>query len=140
MPLVGTLDTTRLQTAQQCALHTMERTATVYAVLDITGVPLVDTQVAQGLLNIIRAARLLGTEVVVVGIRAEVAQAVASLGIELNEVGHAVPCRKGLPTRSLVADAGLSLLGGVQWIKAQPRRLPSWSSMTTATSLLCWRA
>jgi rsbT co-antagonist protein RsbR len=86
MPLVGTLDTARLQNAQQRALQTMERTTTAYAVLDVTGVPLIDTQVARGLLDIIQAARLLGTQVVLVGIRPEVAQTLVQLGIVLDHV------------------------------------------------------
>jgi rsbT co-antagonist protein RsbR len=53
-------------------------------ILDITGVPLVDSQVAQGLIQATQAARLLGTEVILVGIRPEVAQAIVDLGIHLD--------------------------------------------------------
>jgi STAS domain len=52
--------------------------------LDITGVAVVDSQVAQGLLRVVQAARLLGTEVVLVGVRVEVAQAIVTLGMELH--------------------------------------------------------
>jgi rsbT co-antagonist protein RsbR len=86
MPLVGTLDTARLQLALQRALHAIAQRTTRYALLDITGVPLIDTQVGRGLLNIIQAARLLGTEVVLVGIRPEVAQTIVQLGIPLDQV------------------------------------------------------
>jgi rsbT co-antagonist protein RsbR len=55
-------------------------------VLDITGVPVVDTQVAQGLLMTVRSARLIGARVMLVGIRPEVAQTMVGLGIELSEV------------------------------------------------------
>jgi rsbT co-antagonist protein RsbR len=54
--------------------------------LDITGVPIVDSQVAQGLLTVVQAARLLGAEVVLIGIRPEVAQALVQLGIDLSNV------------------------------------------------------
>jgi rsbT co-antagonist protein RsbR len=83
MPLVGTLDTTRLALAQQQALNALEHSHARYLMLDITGVPLVDSQVAQGLIVVVQAARLLGAEVVLVGVRPEVAQAIVGLGIEL---------------------------------------------------------
>lgn len=86
MPLVGTLDTGRLQIAQQRALQAIAQRPIAFVVLDVTGVPLIDTQVARGLLEIIGAARLLGTQVVVVGIRPEVAQTLIQLGIELPKV------------------------------------------------------
>ena len=54
--------------------------------LDITGVPIVDSQVAQGLLTVVQAARLLGVEVILIGIRPEVAQALVQLGINLANV------------------------------------------------------
>lgn len=86
MPLVGALDTTRLQMMQEQALRTIERSAARHLILDITGVPIIDTQVAQGLLAIVAAARLLGTRVVLVGIRPEVAQTVVGLGISLEDI------------------------------------------------------
>ena len=86
MPLVGTLDSQRLALAQEQALGAIERGHTRYLALDITGVPLVDSQVAQGLLGVVQAARLLGTEVVLVGVRPEVAQAIVGLGIELRGI------------------------------------------------------
>ncbi|MFL5801520.1 MAG: STAS domain-containing protein, partial [Roseiflexaceae bacterium] len=84
MPLVGVLDSARLQTVQERVLQTLAQTATRHMILDITGVPLVDSQVAQGLLRVIQSARLLGTEVVIVGVRPEVAQTIVGLGIDLN--------------------------------------------------------
>jgi len=83
MPLVGTLDSERLQLLQEQALHTIERSPARTLILDITGVPIVDSQVAQGLIAVVQAARLLGTEVLLVGIRPEVAQAIVSLGLSL---------------------------------------------------------
>jgi rsbT co-antagonist protein RsbR len=83
MPLVGALDSARLQLVQEQALRSIERSAARRLVLDITGVPLVDSQVAQGLLAVVQAARLLGTEAVLVGVRPEVAQTVVGLGLSL---------------------------------------------------------
>ncbi|MFL5804261.1 MAG: HAMP domain-containing protein [Roseiflexaceae bacterium] len=84
LPLVGALDSVRLQQIQARALHAMERSSARYLVLDITGVPVIDSQVAQGLLAVVQATRLLGARVLLVGIRPEVAQAVVGLGLELS--------------------------------------------------------
>jgi rsbT co-antagonist protein RsbR len=86
VPLVGALDSGRL--AQLCtqALQAIERTVTRYLILDITGVVIVDSQVAQGIIVVMEAARLLGTEVILVGIRPEVAQAIVQLGLQLAGV------------------------------------------------------
>jgi anti-anti-sigma factor len=86
MPLVGELDGARLHLIQEQALHALEHSSARYLVLDITGVPIVDSQVAQGLLAVVQAARLLGAEVMLVGIRPEVAQAIVGLGIDLRGV------------------------------------------------------
>jgi rsbT co-antagonist protein RsbR len=86
MPLVGALDSTRLQDMQQRALGALEHSSARRLLLDITGVPIVDSQVAQGLITVVQAARLLGAEVVLIGIRPEVAQALVQLGIDLTEV------------------------------------------------------
>ena len=86
MPLVGALDSARLLQIQEQALRALEHTSTRYLVLDITGVPLVDSQVAQGLLSVVQAARLLGAQVLLVGIRPEVAQAIVGLGLDLRDI------------------------------------------------------
>ncbi|MEO7909968.1 MAG: STAS domain-containing protein [Roseiflexaceae bacterium] len=86
MPLVGALDSTRLQQIQEQALRALEHKSARYLVLDITGVPLVDSQVAQGLMTIVQAARLLGVQVLLVGIRPEVAQAIVGLGLDLRDI------------------------------------------------------
>lgn len=86
MPLVGALTTERLEVVQAQGLHALERSSARTLVLDITGVPVVDSQVAQGILQTMRSARLLGAEVVLVGIRPEVAQTMVGLGIELRDV------------------------------------------------------
>jgi rsbT co-antagonist protein RsbR len=86
LPLIGALDSERLVLIQEQALHAIEQLAARYLILDITGVPIVDTAVAQGLIQVVLAAGLLGTEVVLVGIRPEVAQAVVGLGIQLSDM------------------------------------------------------
>lgn len=86
MPLVGAMDMERLQVVQQRALRAVGESRTRYALLDVTGVPFIDSRVAQGLLEIIQGVRLLGAEVVVVGIRAEVAQSIVGLGLQLDDV------------------------------------------------------
>jgi rsbT co-antagonist protein RsbR len=85
LPLVGALDSERLALVQEQALRSIEKFSARFLILDITGVPIVDTAVAQGLIQVVQAARLLGSEVVLVGIRPEVAQAVVGLGIHLND-------------------------------------------------------
>ncbi|MFL5807642.1 MAG: STAS domain-containing protein [Roseiflexaceae bacterium] len=84
MPLIGALDADRLRQLQWQALRALEDSSARQLVLDITGVPLVDRAVAQGILMVVRAARLLGAEVMMVGIRPEVAQALVELGLELR--------------------------------------------------------
>jgi rsbT co-antagonist protein RsbR len=86
LPLVGALDSERLALVQEQALRSIEERSARYLILDITGVPVVDTAVAQGLIKVVQAARLLGSEVMLVGIRPEVAQAVVGLGIQLNDI------------------------------------------------------
>jgi rsbT co-antagonist protein RsbR len=86
MPLVGALDSLRLQHIQEQALRALEHKSARYLVLDITGVPIVDSQVAQGLISVVQAARLLGAQVLLVGIRPEVAQAIVGLGLDLREI------------------------------------------------------
>jgi rsbT co-antagonist protein RsbR len=86
MPLIGALDTQRIAQAQTRALEEIVQTRAKHLILDITGVPVVDTQVAQGLVQIVQAARLLGATVVLAGIRPEVAQSLVGLGVSLGEV------------------------------------------------------
>jgi rsbT co-antagonist protein RsbR len=86
MPLVGVLDSARLDVVQAQALQAIERSGARYLILDITGVSMIDSLVAQGLLQVVQAARLLGTEVILAGIRPEVAQSFVGLGIHFNNV------------------------------------------------------
>jgi len=86
MPLVGALDSKRLALMQEQALHALQRSSAHQLILDITGVPIVDTQVALGLTQLVQAAQLLGARVSIVGIRPEVAQALVGLGISLPNI------------------------------------------------------
>lgn len=86
IPLVGALDQRRLQDLQEQSLKALERTGAHTLVLDITGVPVVDSYVAQGFLATVTSARLLGAKVILVGIRPEVAQTIVGLGIDLQGV------------------------------------------------------
>jgi rsbT co-antagonist protein RsbR len=86
MPLVGALDSKRLALMQEQALHALEHASARQLILDITGVPIVDTQVAIGLTQLVQAAQLLGTQVSIVGIRPEVAQTLVGLGISLPNI------------------------------------------------------
>jgi rsbT co-antagonist protein RsbR len=86
LPLVGNLDDARLELLQQQALSAIERSSASHLLLDVTGVTVVDTHVAQGLIATIRSAQLLGTEAILVGIRPEVAQTIVGLGLSLEHI------------------------------------------------------
>lgn len=86
MPLIGTLDTRRMQDALEVLLDGVARSKAVAVILDITGVPLIDTHVAQSLVRSAQAVQLLGSQLVLTGIRPEVAQMLVSLGIELSGI------------------------------------------------------
>lgn len=86
MPLVGELDTDRLRYIYTQALQTLQHSRARILVIDVTGVPIVDTQIAHGLIRVSQAARLLGSRVVLVGIRPEVAQTIVGLGLNLADI------------------------------------------------------
>ena len=95
VPLVGTLDSARTQLVMEKLLDTLVATGASHAVIDITGVATVDTEVAQHLLKTVNAARLLGAECTISGIRPQVAQTIVSLGIEFGDIA----------TKATLADA-----------------------------------
>jgi anti-anti-sigma regulatory factor len=86
MPLVGTIDTRRAQQVIEGLLIGIVETHAQVAILDITGVPVVDTQVANALLRAAQAVKLLGAQVVLTGIRPEVAQTLVGLGVDLTGI------------------------------------------------------
>ena len=86
VPLIGTLDSQRTQQLMERLLQRVSETASPVALLDITGVPTVDTQTAQHLMETIAAVRLLGSEVILTGVRPSIAQTLVHLGIDLSKV------------------------------------------------------
>jgi rsbT co-antagonist protein RsbR len=86
LPIIGTLDSARTQVVMESLLQTVVATNSKFAIIDITGVPTVDTLVAQHLLKTITAARLMGAECIISGIRPQIAQTIVHLGINLEDV------------------------------------------------------
>jgi rsbT co-antagonist protein RsbR len=89
LPLIGTLDSERTQVVMENLLQSIVDYGADYAIIDITGVPTVDTLVAQHLLKTVAAARLMGAECIISGIRPQIAQTMVHLGVELNVVSKA---------------------------------------------------
>jgi rsbT co-antagonist protein RsbR len=114
LPLIGTLDSARTQVVMENLLQSIVDTGSAIAIIDITGVPTVDTLVAQHLLKTISAARLMGADCIISGIRPQIAQTMVHLGVELNVVSKASLAdafalalrRTG---RKVVADKALAL-------------------------------
>ena len=104
IPLIGTLDSARTQVVMENLLSAIVQTEASIAIIDITGVPTVDTLVAQHLLRTVAAARLMGAECIISGIRPQIAQTIVHLGVNLGDIA----------TKSSLADAlklGLARLG-----------------------------
>jgi rsbT co-antagonist protein RsbR len=100
VPLIGTLDSARTQIVMENLLERIVQTDATIAIVDITGVPTVDTLVAQHLLKTVAAARLMGAECIISGIRPQIAQTIVHLGLDLSEV----------TTKATLADAFLVAL------------------------------
>ena len=100
LPMIGTLDSARTQVVMEALLQRIVETGARVAVIDITGVPTVDTLVAQHLLKTITAARLMGADCIISGIRPQIASTIVHLGVDLSDV----------VTKATLADAfGLAL-------------------------------
>ena len=95
LPLIGTLDSARTQVVMQNLLEAIVSTGAEIAIIDITGVPTVDTLVAQHLLKTVAAARLMGADWIISGIRPQIAQTIIHLGVDLANV----------TTKATLADA-----------------------------------
>ena len=95
LPLVGTLDSARTQVVMESLLQKIVDTGAALAIIDITGVPTVDTLVAQHLLKTVAATRLMGADCIVSGIRPQIAQTIVHLGVDLGDV----------TTKATLADA-----------------------------------
>jgi rsbT co-antagonist protein RsbR len=109
VPLIGTLDSARTQVVMEKLLQTLVDTGSEHAIIDITGVPAVDTEVAQHLLKTVVAARLMGAECTISGIRPQIAQTIVGLGIEFGDI----------PTKANLADALLHAMrsSGVEVVR-----------------------
>jgi rsbT co-antagonist protein RsbR len=86
LPLIGTLDSARTQVVMESLLQAIVDTGSSIAIIDITGVPIVDTLVAQHLLKTVAAARLMGADCIISGIRPQIAQTIVHLGVEISDV------------------------------------------------------
>lgn len=95
LPMIGTLDSSRTQVVMESLLERIVQTGSEVAIIDITGVPTVDTLVAQHLLKTVTAIRLMGAECIISGIRPQIAQTIVHLGIDLG----------GVTTKASLADA-----------------------------------
>jgi rsbT co-antagonist protein RsbR len=95
LPMIGTLDSSRTQIVMESLLQRIVETGSSIASIDITGVPTVDTLTAQHLLKTVTAARLMGAECIISGIRPQIAQTIVHLGVELG----------GVTTKATLADA-----------------------------------
>lgn len=111
LPIVGTVDTARAQSMTERLLHKIVETKSEIVILDITGVPVVDTAVARHLLETVSAARLLGAEVLLVGLTSRTAMTLVHLGIDLG----------GLTTRTTLAK-GLELAFSKLGLEVVPRQ------------------
>jgi len=95
VPMIGTLDSSRTQLVMESLLQRIVETGSELAIIDITGVPTVDTLVAQHLLKTVAAIRLMGADCIVSGVRPQIAQTIVQLGIDLQ----------GIVTKATLADA-----------------------------------
>ena len=95
LPMIGTLDSARTQVVMESLLQRIVETGSEIAIIDITGVPTVDTLVAQHLLKTVTAIRLMGADCIISGIRPQIAQTIVHLGIDLE----------GITTKATLADA-----------------------------------
>jgi rsbT co-antagonist protein RsbR len=111
LPMIGTLDSGRTQVVMEQLLNRIVETGADIAILDITGVPTVDTLVAQHLLKTVTAARLMGADCIISGIRPQIAQTIVHLGVDLKDV----------ITKASLADAFALALQrrGMRVVKAQ---------------------
>jgi len=117
VPLIGTLDSARTQVVMENLLQRIVETGAEIAIIDITGVPTVDTLVAQHLLKTVAAARLMGADCIISGIRPQIAQTIIHLGVDLQNV----------TTKANMADAlvlALKTMGMVITRGQKPSRAP----------------
>jgi len=112
VPMIGTLDSSRTQLVMESLLTRIVETGSELAIIDITGVPTVDTLVAQHLLKTVTAIRLMGADCIISGIRPQIAQTIVQLGIDLQ----------GIITKATLADALSLALKKGGWVFSRPAR------------------
>lgn len=105
VPMIGVLDSSRTQMVMEALLERIVETGSELAIIDITGVPTVDTLVAQHLLKTVTAIRLMGADCIISGIRPQIAQTIVHLGIDLQ----------GVRTKATLADALALALAQTGW-------------------------
>jgi rsbT co-antagonist protein RsbR len=127
LPLIGTLDSMRTQIVMENLLQRIVDTGSRIAILDITGVPMVDTLVAQHLLKTVAAARLMGADCIISGMRPQIAQTIVHLGVDLNSV----------TTKATLADAfGVALKRLGLGVCSEPQRSNGTSTTNPSASTL----
>lgn len=120
IPIIGTLDSARTQIVMENLLEQIVQTGSKIAILDITGVPTVDTQTAQHLIKTVAAARLMGAECIISGIRPQIAQTIVHLGIEITDV----------ITQASMADAVRYAMAKGGWVVGKKEQ-PGGAAFTT---------
>jgi rsbT co-antagonist protein RsbR len=114
LPLIGTLDSGRTQVVMESLLEKIVQSGSTIAIIDITGVPTVDTLVAQHLMKTVAAARLMGADCIISGIRPQIAQTIVHLGVDLSAV----------TTKASLADAFMLALRRLgSRVEAAPARV-----------------
>jgi rsbT co-antagonist protein RsbR len=125
LPMIGTLDSSRTQVVMENLLQRIVDTGADVAILDITGVPTVDTLTAQHLIKTVTAARLMGAECIISGIRPQIAQTIVHLGVDLGDI----------VTKATLADAFKLALSrtGTMLVKSRNGVNPTTGSLTSAS-------
>jgi len=111
VPMIGTLDSSRTQLVMESLLQRIVDTGSEMAIIDITGVPTVDTLVAQHLLKTVTAIRLMGADCIISGVRPQIAQTIVHLGIDL----------RGIITKASLADALALAMSKAGYVVTRPQ-------------------
>ena len=128
LPMIGTLDSQRTQVVMESLLQRIVETGAEIAIIDITGVPTVDTLTAQHLLKTVTAARLMGADCIISGIRPQIAQTIVHLGVNLSDVTTKATLADAF--RMALQRAGLRVARAAAGAPA-PRATPGMGSMST---------
>jgi len=123
VPMIGTLDSGRTQLVMETLLQRIVETGSALAIIDITGVPTVDTLVAQHLLKTVTAIRLMGADAIISGIRPQIAQTIVHLGIDLE----------GITTKASLADALALAMRRAGFVVSRAKATPGAMSGTGGT-------